>query len=329
MHANEPKRLECARLPTPLVELKNLARELGVPRLLVKRDDLTGFETSGNKIRKLEYVLGDALAAGADTLVTHGGFQSNHCRATAAMAARLGLRVRLLLRTPQPPPEPDGNLFLDRLFGAEISCHTPEVYNGQRQQLLDAAMDAEYSAGRRPYFFPVGASIPLGCWGYIRCVAELVEQLGRETPVDLYCATSSCGTQTGLMLGRALFGCDAWRIVGVPVSDNVAYFQREVRRLERQTVAEYGLDIEEQQTPIHLLDGFIGEGYAIPYPDEVETIRLVARTEGLLLDPVYTGKAMTGMLSDLGSGRTRPDAVPIFLHTGGAFGLMARRDLFA
>src|SRR5688572_5803071 len=124
MHAKEPPRLELANLPTPLVELKNVAKELGVPRVLLKRDDLTGLETSGNKVRKLEYVIADALASGADTLVTHGGYQSNHCRATAALGARLGFKVRLILRSPEPDPPRDGNLFLDELLGAEISFHS-------------------------------------------------------------------------------------------------------------------------------------------------------------------------------------------------------------
>lgn len=328
MHPAEPRRIALAQLPTPLVELKNLARHLGVPRLLVKRDDLTGLELSGNKVRKLEYVVADALANRATTLVTHGGFQSNHCRATAAIGARLRLKVRLLLRTADPNPAPDGNLFLDRLFGAQISFHTPEEYNNRRQELLDEAMDVEYAAGRKPYFFPVGASIPLGCWGYVRCVAELVDQLGRDTPVDLFCATSSGGTQVGLMLGKALLGCDRWRVLGVPVSDSVEYFQRELRRLERQTVAEYHLELDEQQTPIELVGGFIGEGYAIPYPEAIDAISLLARIEGLILDPVYTGKAMAGMLATLRAGGVREEAVPVFVHTGGAFGLMARRDLF-
>lgn len=328
MHPAEPQRLRLAQLPTPVVELKHLARHLSVPRILAKRDDLTGFELSGNKVRKLEYIVSDALASGATTLVTLGAVQSNHCRATAAIGARLGLKVRLLLRSPDPSPVVDGNFFLDGLFGAEVSLHAPEDFNHRRQDLIDAAMDAEHAAGRRPYFFPIGASIPLGCWGYVRCVAELVEQLGRETPVDLFCATSSCGTHVGLMLGTALLGCSNWRVFGVPISDTTEYFQVELRRLERQTSAEFKLNLDASATPIELIDGFVGPGYAIPYPEAIETIRLLARLEGLLVDPVYTGKALTGMLACIRQGRIRPGALPVFIHTGGAFGLMARRDLF-
>src|SRR5213594_520257 len=143
MHPKEPPRLELANLPTPLMPMKNLARHLGVERFLIKRDDMTGLETSGNKVRKLEYVVADAIRSGADTLVTHGGFQSNHCRATAAIGARLGLKVRLILRSPQDNPPNDGNLFLDRLLGAHVTLHSVEVYNDNKKQLIAAAMAAE------------------------------------------------------------------------------------------------------------------------------------------------------------------------------------------
>src|SRR5688500_12854924 len=327
MHSKEPPRLELAQLPTPIVELKRLAAELGVPRFLMKRDDLTGLETTGNKVRKLEYVVADAVARGADTLVTHGGFQSNHCRATAAIGARLGLKVRLILRSPDPDPPREGNLFLDHLFGADITVHAVEDYNTRRAELIDAAMAAERAAGRTPYFFPVGASVPLGCWGYIRCVAELAEQLGRDTPLDIFSAVSSAGTHVGLMLGKAMLGLNKWRVIGVPVSDSVEFFQKDLRELERKTVAIFGLDVTEAQTPIELIDGFIGEGYAIPYPEAVDTIRQVARLEGVVLDPTYTGKGMPGAIATIRAG-LRPGAVPVFVHTGGVFGLMARRDLF-
>ncbi len=326
-HPQEPSRLELAQLPTPTVELKNLAKQVGIERVLLKRDDMTGLEISGNKVRKLEYVVADAVARGADTLVTNGGFQSNHCRATAAVGARLGLRVRMILRSVDADPEWDGNLFLDQLFGAEVSYHAPDVYRAELDNIVEQAMQEERSAGRTPYFFPVGASVPFGSWGYIRCVAELVEQLGRETPVDIYCATSSGGTQVGLMLGRALLGCDNWRVLGVPVSDSVAYFHKYLRELERATVQQFSLDLNPEATPIDLIDGFIGDGYAIPYPEAVETIRLLGRAEGIVLDPSYTSKGMTGMLAVL---QDQPsERLPVYIHTGGSFGLFARRDLIA
>ena len=323
LHANEPPRLHLAQLPTPIVPLKNLSA--GQP-LLMKRDDLTGLEVSGNKIRKLEYVVADALAKGADTLVTHGGFQSNHCRATAAVAARLGLRCRLLLRSPERPAN-DGNLFLDQLFGAEISLHPPAEYAERKPELIERAMAEERAAGRTAYFFPVGASIPLGCWGYARCFEEILSQLGREM-VDLFVPVSSSGTIAGLILGRALTGGKHVRVVGIPVSDSVEFFRKDVRQLIDETVSEYHLGLTPEQTPIELMEGYIGDGYAIPTPRAIETIRLVARREGILLDPTYTGKAMVGFLDAARSAGVRAGATAVFVHTGGAFGLMARRDLF-
>ena len=325
LHPHEPPRERIAHLPTPLMALNNLAEHQSLARIVMKRDDLTGMELSGNKIRKLEYVVADALAQGADTLITHGGTQSNHCRATAALAARLGLKVRLILRAAEPQPTRDGNLFLDELFGAECSFHSPEQYNSRLSELVADATELEVQAGRKPYFFPVGASTPLGCWGYIRCIAELVEEFGHNAPVDVYCATSSGGTQAGLILGKALFGCEHWSIRGVPVSDSNDFFRGKLRELMDEAIRQFDLPLTPSDTPIELVEGYIGEGYAIPYSSAIDTIRLLGRLEGIILEPSYTSKAMTGMLAELP--KRDPERVPVFIHTGGAFGLFARRDL--
>jgi D-cysteine desulfhydrase len=325
LHPHEPPRVRLANLPTPLMALNNLAARQGLSRILMKQDELTGLELSGNKIRKLEYVVAEALAHGADTLVTHGGAQSNHCRATAAVAARLGLKLRLILRSSDQEPTRDGNLFLDELFGAECSFHSPEDYNSNLTAIVAEATSIAEKAGRKPYFFPVGASTPLGCWGYIRCVAELVDELGRDAPVDVYCATSSGGTQAGLILGKALLGCESWSIRGVPVSDSSDYFRAKLRSLMDDAISEFDLKLSPGDTPIELVEGFIGEGYAVPYPEAVNTIRLLGRLEGIILEPSYTSKAMTGMLAELPA--HGPERIPVFIHTGGAFGLFARRDL--
>lgn len=329
IHQQEPDRLQLASLPTPVVQFERLSGHWQMDRLHFKRDDLSGLEFSGNKIRKLEYVFAAALESDADSLVTVGGLQSNHCRATAAVAARLGIHCRLLLRNDSAePPDRVGNLLLDELFGADVSFHSSEEFNAERQQLVQRAMRELRDDGKRPYFIDMGASTPRGSWGYIRCVYELADQLGPDRPVDLYCATGSSGTQAGLILGKALFGCHNWTVTGIPVCDDVAYFQRQIRQLERATVLEFDLDISEDMTPINLLDGFIGPGYGIPYADALEVIRTSARYAGLLLDPVYTSKAMTGMLANIRSGSTRPESIPVFVHTGGVFGLMARSELF-
>jgi D-cysteine desulfhydrase len=329
MHTQEPPRISLAQLPTPVVEAPRLAKRAGVIRLLIKRDDLTGLEVSGNKIRKLEYVIADAIAKKADTLVTHGGFQSNHCRATAAAGARLGLRVRMFLREPvdTKPPANDGNLFFDHLFGADVSLHAVSEYN-DRAALIDRVMSAERSAGRSPYFFPVGASVPIGCWGYIRCMHELRSQFSPAEKLDLFVPLSSGGTYAGCVLGKALFGLDQWRVIGIPVSDSIDFFRKDARGLIDDTIAAFNLELNEADVPVELLGGYIGDGYAIPYPESVEMIRLAAREEGLIVDPTYTSKALFGTVDSLSKGFGRPDATAMFLQTGGAFGLMARRDLF-
>lgn len=330
LHPAEPPRLSLACLPTPLVDLPNLARRLGVPRVLLKRDDLTGLELSGNKIRKLEYLLAEAKAQGCDTLVTNGGYQSNHCRATAAAGARAGMKVRLILRAPPGgvPAALVGNLLLDRLFGAELTLHPPDVYAARRDELIASAMAELRAAGRRPYFFPVGGSVPLGSWGYIRCVDELVRQLPPGQAVDLFVAVSSSGTLAGLALGRALLKADRLRIVGVPVSDKLELFRPDVTVIVRDTIARFGFDLAPADVAYDLLDGFIGEGYAIPTPQGQAALKLLAEAEGILLDPTYTAKAMAGFLHAVESGYTRAGATPLFVHTGGVFGLLARPDLF-
>lgn len=319
-HPAEPDRIALAQLPTPLVAVPRLE-----PGLLIKRDDLTGLEVTGNKIRKLEYVIADAIAQGADTLVTHGGIQSNHCRATAAAGARLGLRVRMFLRSAEAHPASDGNYFLDGLFGAAISLHTPEAYD--RGALIEKIIADERSAGRKPYFFPVGASVPLGCWGYARCMFELTQQIDPNQRVDLFIPVSSAGTYAGCVLGKALLQLDAWRLIGVPVSDSVAFFQKDVRALLDATVDRFKLNLTPEQLPLEIIDGYIGDGYAIPYPEAMQTLKDAARLAGLVLDPTYTSKALWGTLDSIRKGRLRDGATPVFIHTGGSFGLMARRDL--
>ena len=328
IHDREPPRLRLANLPTPIVELPHLAGELGVNRVLMKRDDLTGIELTGNKIRKLEYLLADAQSKGCDTLITHGGFQSNHCRATAAAGARAGMKVRLILRSPTATPNLVGNLLLDHLFGAEISLHTVEAYSNRRDQLVGQAMDEARAAGRRPYFFPVGGSVPVGSWGYVRCIHELLQQLPTGQPVDLYVAVSSSGTLAGLLLGKALLSADNLRIVGVPVSDKLEQFRPDVMTIVEHSIAELRLPIRPESVELNLLDGFIGEGYAIPTPQSQAMLHRVARVEGILLDPTYTAKAMAGFVHAIETRQVRPGATPLFIHTGGVFGLMARADLF-
>jgi D-cysteine desulfhydrase len=340
MIANEPRRISLAQLPTPLVRLKRLETHVGGLPLWMKRDDLTGLELSGNKIRKLEYIAAEAMDGGCDTLVTEGTCQSNHCRATAAVCARLGLGCVLLFR-PRPPDAVRGNHLLDVLFGADIRAFSREEFSANREQIVQATLSELREAGRRPRFVPMGASEPLGCWGYIRAMLELRDQVGHQAmpACDIVMPISSCGTHAGAVLGAAMAGSKPvdLRIWAVPVSDDVAHHTHQVRELCRQTIEQYDLDLNVSDLPLRFLDGYIGEGYARPYPAALDALRLLARLESILLDPVYTAKACHGMLDTIR--RVQADrstvedaparAIPakpafgerpvVFLHTGGAW----------
>jgi len=329
MPIKHPRRLCLAHLPTPLVRLERLQRELGGGEIWLKRDDLTGLELSGNKVRKLEYIIADALDAGFDTLVTEGTPQSNHCRAAAAACAKVGLRCRLLLRPEPPAGPPLGNHLLDTLFGAEVSAYPRDRYDAQRDRIIADELRALHAAGRKPRFTPAGSSEPLGCWGYIRAAAELAEQLFRAglTECDIVLALSSGGTYAGLLLGKWLHRLDHWTIHAVPVSDDVAYHKRAIAELCRAAITQFALPVEFRAADLNLVDGYVGAGYAIPYPAEIDAIRLLARVEGIVLDPVYTGKTFCGLIDGVRAGRFGRQRPVVFIHTGGIFSDLAWPEL--
>jgi D-cysteine desulfhydrase len=317
-----PERIARARLPTPVERMARLSQRLGV-ELWLKRDDLTGAALSGNKIRKLEFLLAEARARGADTLVTCGGEQSNHCRATAVVAAQLGLRSVLLLRTenPEAPPPVEANILLDRLVGAEIRWVSRDEYR-RRAELFAALADELRAAGRRPYLIPEGGSNSLGAWGYVRCVEELAAALP-EGPATLVYAAGSGGTGAGLVLGVKLLGLP-WRVVGVNVCDDREYFVRVIGEIVEDAVARFGLPVSFSRDEIDIRDGYVGLGYARSRPEELATLRDVARDEGVVLDPVYTGKAFHGLCGELGRDRASLGTRLVFVHTGGIFGLFPK-----
>ena len=334
MSIEYPPSVSLACLPTPLQHMKRLSDSLGAATLYIKRDDLTGMELSGNKIRKLEFVLADALRKETDVVITYGGVQSNHCRATAAACAKLGLRVHLMIRGQAQPPY-DGNLLLDELFGAEVTFHPAEEFRAHKERIVDECIRSYQKQGRKPYYFPVGASVPLGCWGYARAFEETLEQLKvlGITACHMVTAVGSGGTLAGLLLGRELLGASDVTIWGINVCDDEAYFQREVRRLLEETNDQFQLGLSVAGIPIHIIDGYVGEGYAIPYDDEIETMKLVGRLEGIALDPVYTGKAFHGMLDQMRKGKFRKSNLSdqeaiVFFHTGGTFGLFPQKEHF-
>lgn len=324
-----PPRLALALTPTPLQLLTRLSREVGGPRIWVKRDDLTGSVLSGNKIRKLEFVLAQALAEGCDTIITCGGLQSNHCRATALLCAQLGLHCQLILRgNPQAPY--DGNFLLDYLAGAAIATYPPSLYQSDLSRLLSEAAEQQRSLGRKPFLVPTGASDGIGLWGYAAACAELRADFARHgiAPKHIICATGSGGTQGGLTAGVALESIDA-SVWGVAVCDDEVYFQNKVRSDLRDWQQRYGLALDIDQLPIHVIDGYVGPGYAQAGREVFDTIKRAASSEGLVFDPVYTGKAFHALICELQRGRFGADGDVVFIHTGGVFGLFPQRSGFA
>lgn len=326
-----PPQINLARLPTPVQPLRRLSEKYGV-ELYIKRDDLSGVALSGNKIRKLEFVLADALAQKADTVITCGGAQSNHCRATAIAAAMLGLNCRLLLRTPDPsnPPPLEGNILLDRMAGAEIVWITPDEYK-QRDELMAREAESLQTSGRKAYPIPEGASNALGALGYIRATEELVNDItntlgGGNRPCTIINAAGSGGTSAGLILGAKIFDLNA-RIAGVNVCNDRAYFVRAIGDICERAIVDYYLDVDfNRQRDVEIIDGYVGLGYALSQTEELELISEVARTEGIFLDPVYTGKAFFGMIEELKRDPKCFGERIIFLHTGGLFGLFPKAD---
>ena len=324
-----PPQINLARLPTPMQPLRRLSEKFGV-ELYIKRDDLTGAALSGNKIRKLEFVLADALAQKADTLITCGGTHSNHCRATAIAAAMLGLNCRLLLRTPDPsnPPPPEGNILLERMAGAEIVWITPDDYK-MRDELMAHEAAVLQESGRKPYTIPEGASTALGALGYIRATEELVNDItnnlgGAHQACTIIIAAGSGGTSAGLILGTKVFNVNA-RIASFNVFDDRDYFMRAIGEICEKAIADYHLDLDfVRERDIEIIDGYVGRGSGLSQPAELAMINEVAQTEGIFLDPVYTGKAFFGMVKELKRDPKCFGERIIFIHTGGIFGLFPK-----
>lgn len=329
MRTTQPPRLSLARLPTPLVPLDRLSREIGGPRIWIKRDDLTGSGLSGNKVRKLEFTFAQALAEDCDTLITCGGLQSNHCRATAIIGARLGLKVHLFLRG-VPAGLPDGNLFLDHIVGAEFSFYPREEYYARHSEIFSELVEHYAKLGRKAFVIPSGASDEIGVWGYVLASEELKTEsrnLG-FSPDFIVCANGSGGTLAGLVVGNIYhdIGATVW---GINVADDDAqYFEAKIRNDLRTWKERYGQDLDVETPAINVIDGYRGPCYGKAEPVVFETITQVAKTEGIILDPVYTGKAFHGMLKEIKNGRLSSASNIIFVHTGGIFGLFAQRDEF-
>lgn len=318
-------RLHYGHYPTPLEELPRLRAALGenAPRLFVKRDDYTGPGFGGNKVRKLEYVLAQAQADGAEIAITVGGEKSNHARVTAAMCARLGLRCVLVLNAAavnHPGWEP-ASLAADKFYGAEIHRVTSR---DERRSTMAALAEQFRAEGKRVSEIPLGASIPLGALGFVRAVAEAQTQLDAlgVNITHIFHSTSSGGTQAGLVAGCQLFGLDA-QVIGISADDPAAAIAGEVAAIIQGLGERLDAPLRGEAT---VLDQYVGPGYGIDSPASVAAFELVARTEGLLLDPVYSAKAMAGMLGWIRQGKLTAADTVLFWHTGGQLALFYRQS---
>lgn len=327
-----PSKLSLASLPSPLRPLSRLSAHIGGPRIWLKSDDLSGSTLSGNKVRKLEFTLAAALEAGCDTLITCGGLQSNHCRATAILAARLGLKVHLILRG-DPPDHLDGNHLLDALVGAQISIYPAKQYHHELDALFEHWQQHYQNLGSKVWCVPTGASDGWGLWGYLNASIELQNDFERHgiEPEYVICATGSGGTQAGLSLGFALQQTST-QVLGMAVCDDAAYFKNKAEHDIREWAALLDRDDYARCAPafenlnVQTNDAYIGPGYARAYPEALETIKLLARLEGEILDPVYTSKAFYGMLNEIKKGSFEHCSDLVFVHTGGIFGVFPFRD---
>ena len=339
-------RLRFAHLPTPIEPLSRLSQALAGPQLWVKRDDQTGLALGGNKTRKLEFLLADAQAHGARMLITGGAAQSNHCRLTAAAAARFGFKCRLVLTDAGLPTklprrsdsigsagfEPGvatksltGNRMLDHLLGAKIIWSQ----SGEREETLRDTFNTAWEAGERPYLIPYGGSNEVGATGYVIAIQELIEQCTGSSPLNsppdwIIFPTSSGGTHAGLAAGARLFGYHG-KILGICIDEAADTMRPRVAQLAASTADVNGVPLEIPTESILANDSYLGEGYGVMSDAEPEAIFLFARIEGVLLDPVYTGRAAAGMIDLIRRGFFKRDETVLFWHTGGTPALFAEQ----
>jgi D-cysteine desulfhydrase family pyridoxal phosphate-dependent enzyme len=310
-------RIRFAHLPTPVEPMPRLENALQGPHLLVKRDDQTGLAFGGNKTRKLEFLVGEAQAAGADMFITAGALQSNHCRQTAAAAAKFGFDCTLVL-VGQAPDQASANLLLDQLFGANILW----AEKSQRDLILKEAFDNAAAHGHRPYLVPYGGSSPTGALGYAFAMQEFVAQ-GFKTDWIVF-ASSSGGTQAGLVLGAVAFGYPG-KVLGISVDEPQADLQERVAKLASETSARLGTRLEINPAQVLVNADYAAPGYGVLTTAEREAIHLFAKYEGLLLDPVYTGRAAAGLIDLIRKGFFKQEDTVLFWHTGGQPALFAEK----
>jgi len=318
-------RVRLANLPTPLHEMPRLTKALKGPRLWIKRDDQTGLAIGGNKVRKAEFVIADALRKGADVIVTSGSTQSNHARTMSAAAARFGLKVVLVLRG-REPSEYDGNLLLDYLMGAELRFH--DVDRAEIPKIMEEVAEELRDKGRRPYIVPVGASYPVGALGYVNASLELLSQMNeRGVKADyIVHAAGSGGTQAGLVLGNKALNTGV-KVLSISIGPPRDRLTRAAVEVANGAAKLLGLNLSVRPEDMRVIDEYVGGGYREVGREVVEAIKLVARMEGIILDPVYTGKAMAGLIDLIRKGYFNRDENVVFIHTGGIPGIFPYRNI--
>lgn len=331
MHLARFPRVFLAHLPTPLERLDRLTKELGGPEIWIKRDDCTGLSTGGNKTRKLEFLMAEALAQSADTVITQGATQSNHARQTAAFSAKLGLACHILLEDRTGSNDANyntnGNVLLDHLHGATTSRRAGGVDMAAEMELL---ADQQRAEGRKPYVIPGGGSNPTGALGYVNCAFELVGQANdRGLQIDhIVTATGSAGTQAGLITGLKALNAGI-PLLGIGVRAPKEKQEENVFALAQRTAEKLGCTGVVQRGDVVADTTYVGKGYGIPREDTLEAIRMFAQLEGLLLDPVYSGKGAAGLIDLVRKGHFTRGQRVVFLHTGGAAGLFGYDAVFA
>lgn len=315
---------------TPVEKLERLTAAVGGANIYIKRDDLLGLTGGGNKTRKLEFLVADALKQGADTLITCGGIQSNHCRLTLAAAVKEGLKCRLILSEITPGSYhtgAGGNVFLYHMLGAENIKVVP--WGSDVMAEMEQAADKAKEEGRKPYIVPMGGSNALGALGYVACAEEIMQQaFFSGVPIDhIVIACGSAGTYSGLLFGLRGNNCHI-PITGISVLNSKEVLQRRIAEIIEKIADYLGVNVPIPQETVSLFDEYLGEGYTVPTAGMIEAVKLVARTEGILLDPTYTGKAMAGLIDLTRKGYFKKSDNVLFLHTGGLPGLYANMPLF-
>ncbi|MFT5873817.1 MAG: D-cysteine desulfhydrase [Clostridium sp.] len=323
-----PDRIKLANLPTKIEKLDRLSKLLSGPDIYIKRDDYTGSEISGNKIRKLEFSIKEAVDMGCDYLITCGGIQSNHARATVASAVKMGMKAGLVLRGKEET-EIDGNLFINKLLGADIRFITPEEYRNRRMEIMEELKKEMELKGFKPYIIPEGASNGIGSFGYFNAMEEIIAQeknMGIHFD-GIFIAVGSGGTHAGLLLGSKMLKSSA-QIYGINVCDDEKHFKDRIHEILIESNKYLDIDIQFDKSEINIIDGYVGLGYALSTSVELKFINEFAKLEGIILDPVYTGKGMYGLTEEIKKGKFNEFKNILFIHTGGLFGLFPQKNLF-